>query len=398
MNKHLLFFSLCCLILSLTSCSKIPDSSKNEGFNKPYDLEGLTIDNQFPIVAWTGINWNETHKFRSMKECGINVYLGWYDNLTHVLQTLDDAEKYGVKLIVRSENFRKDTQREVKAMKDHPALYMYHVDDEPWDNDFNWVARMIRDIREVDKEHPCYINLYPNWAWGGSDGYRGKVLSYCNAMPEVTFLSFDNYPVTSTGLRPDWYHNLEDIRFVSRLKKIPFWAFALALSHELDENVFYPVPTLAELRLQQFSNLAYGAQGFQYFTFWGVYHDAPTVVYDMVKTVNKELQVLARYFKDADVMNVWHTGKEIPDGTVRLSVLPDRVRSLKTSGESVVSYFKKEANTYLAVVNKDYKKSMTLDIAFDNKSKKLDKQGKYAYVKTESMYVQPGDIVVFQRL
>lgn len=41
---------------------------------------------------------------------------------------------------------------------------------------------------------------------------------------------------------------------------MPFWAFALALSHKLDNTHFYRIPTLAELRLQVFSNLAYGAQ------------------------------------------------------------------------------------------------------------------------------------------
>ena len=30
----------------------------------------------------------------------------------------------------------------------------------------------------------------------------------------------------------------------------------------------YPHPTLATLRLQMFSDLAYGAQGLQYFTYW----------------------------------------------------------------------------------------------------------------------------------
>lgn len=358
----------------------------------------IVSQSEFPIVSWSGIKENETYKFKPMLECGMNVHMGVYPTINDVRHVLDEAQKYGVKLIVSSENFQTNTADEVKAIKDHPALFMYHVDDEPWDNDFDWIARMIRDIRTVDKEHPCYINLYPNWAWGGPGGYRNKVLSYYNAMPEVSFLSFDNYPITSKGLRPDWYRNLEDIRFVSRLKKVPFWAFALALSHQLDENVFYPVPTIAELRLQQFSNLAYGAQGFQYFTFWGVYHDSPTVVYNMVKTINKELQALARYFKDADVMNVWHTGKDIPDGTVKLSALPDGVKSLETSGGAIVSYFKKDGNFYLAVVNKDYKKSMTMDIAFNNKSKKLDKQGRYTYLTSESMYIQPGDIAVFQIL
>ena len=172
--------------------------------------------------------------------------------------------------------------------------YISYGEDEIEEGDFAKNATVINTISSIDSKHPCYINLYPNWAWGSIDSYEYKLVSYVSSVP-VKFLSFDQYPIIQQkgeiSLREYWYKNLEDIRRVSRAKNMPFWAFALSLSHQLGD-ILYPVPTLGHIRLQMFSNLAYGAQGFQYFTYWGIFHDEPTEVYDIVKTVNKELQYL----------------------------------------------------------------------------------------------------------
>lgn len=397
-SRIFLFAFAAAAVLLTAACAK--DNPDNSGpaydGDGPYDLTGLTVDGQFPIIAWTGINWNETHKFRAMKDCGINTYLGWYEDINKVLVVLDEAEKYGVRLIVRSDNFNSDTRSEVRKMKGHPALLMYHIHDEPSEGDFSWIADVARNIREEDADTPWYVNLYPNWAWGGAGSYRSKLVAYCNAMPELRFLSFDNYPIRDIGLRADWYRNLEDIRYVANSKKVPFWAFALALSHDTDE-AHYPIPTVAELRLQQFSNLVYGAQGFQYFTYWGIYQNGPTQVYERVQTVNSELQALSRYFLGAEVTDVWHTGSVIPDGTKKLTTLPEGVESLSTGdGGAVVSYFNKDGVRYLALVNKDYKANMSLDISFSGDVRQLDKEGYHAPAASGSYTVSPGDIILFQ--
>ena len=76
-------------------------------------------------------------------------------------------------------------------------------------------------------------------------------------------VSFDNYPVTNEGVRQLWYENLMIIAEESEKAGLPFWAFAMSVPHWN-----YPVPTLASLRMQMYTNLAYGAQGLQYFTYW----------------------------------------------------------------------------------------------------------------------------------
>ena len=194
----------------------------------------------------------------------------------------------------------------------------------------------------------------------------------------------------------EWYKNLEDIRYVAKAKKLPIWAFALSLSVG-DEAERCPIPTTAELRLQQFSNLAYGAQGFQYWTFHGIYRNSKSQIYDRVLQVNKELQALSKIFLGAEVTDVWHTGAELPYGTKALEKMPDGIKSLVTSDKgAVVSRVIKGSNTYIAIVNKDYQADMTLDIEFTGKAMKFDSMGYKAEAQSGRTTLSPGNIIVYQ--
>lgn len=401
MKLNRLFFFSAAVAAMVTACGKTdtPDSGGGSSTSK-VDLTGLTVDGQFPIIAWTDAETDDFEtRFRSMKDCGINVYLGWYSSLDKVMLALDGAEKAGIKLITKSDELFSDTENTVKAMMDHPALFGYHIKDEPEVDDIPTIAAQVKAIGAVDSRHFCYINLYPNWAWGSIDGYMSKLTSYLSQVP-VRFISFDHYPVMEvdgvSSLRREWYKNLEDIRRVSRARNMPFWAFALSLSHKLD-GVLYPIPTLAELRVQMFSNLAYGAQGFQYFTYWGIYQNGPTQVYDRVKKLNGELQSLSKIFLGADVTDVWHTGADIPYGTKALSAMPEGISSLSTGEKgAVVSRVVKDGKTYIAVVNKDYKADMNLSVSFSSAAWKIDKEGYRAEAKSGEYTVEPGDLVLFQ--
>ena len=364
------------------------------------DMTNLTIDNQFPIIAWTGIDYEDTfEKMDKMKDCGINIYLGWYDSFEKLDHVMNYADKNGEKLIVQCEELLSSPETIVPEMMKHPSLFAYYIEDEIEEGDFAKNATVINTISSIDSKHPCYINLYPNWAWGSIDSYEYKLVSYVSSVP-VKFLSFDQYPIIQQkgeiSLREYWYKNLEDIRRVSRAKNMPFWAFALSLSHQLGD-ILYPVPTLGHIRLQMFSNLAYGAQGFQYFTYWGIFHDEPTEVYDIVKTVNKELQSLSKIFLGASIDGVWHTGSNIPYGTKALKEMPRGISSIKTSDSgALVSHIVNKGKEYVAIVNKSFDKTMDLSISFDKTTGKIDKSGNSTTILKEDVTVDPGDIVIYQ--
>jgi hypothetical protein len=119
--------------------------------------------------------------------------------------------------------------------------------------------------------------------------------------------SFDFYPVLKDHRSKKWFENLEQFSDEAKKAGKPFWAFALTTNY--DDGHLTP-QTLAALRLQVYSNLAYGAQGIQYFTYWsatssnvpsiGDQRGAPisasgkrSVVYDRVKLMSREIKDLS---------------------------------------------------------------------------------------------------------
>jgi hypothetical protein len=215
----------------------------------------------------------------------------------------------------------------------HPALEAYFVADEPHDKEGFITAGSWADrIRAVDRAHYCCLNLM----FGGETNTVGGVpyatyLNWHAAYFKPEMVSFDHYSIhvdRSTGniiVRSDWYDNLECISAFSRDIGRLFWAFAMSVAHRTPSKI-YAVPTIDHLRLQVYSNLAYGAQGIQYFTFWTPktdnsnpndgaehYYTGPilpdgkrTQIYDLVKTVNEEIKNLSFVFHGSTVTWVRH--------------------------------------------------------------------------------------------
>lgn len=379
---------------------------------------------EFPIMAWIGVPESETtvDRFRELKEAGININFSVYSSVEAVERALDVAEQAGVKLMPSCPELRDEPEKTAQRLMNYPALAGYHLRDEPEADDFPMLGEWVRRIQSVDREHPCYINLFPNYAGQevligkegilapGEDPYAKYVEMFLADVP-VSFISFDHYPVVEENgvrmLRSGWYKNLEVIAAASKRSSLPFWAFALSTAHTP-----YPIPTVSELRLQMFSNLAYGAQTLQYFTYWHPgnntpwdFHDSPidldgsrTIVYDRIQSVNKEIHSLSQVFMGAQMISVWHTGSQIPEGTRPIDQLPDEIKKLETSeGGAVVSILKNQQKHYLVVVNRDFQKPMSLTVEAAKTVKKVEKSGTLSSVKAspENLEVEPGDMVIF---
>lgn len=373
----------------------------------------ITQPDEFVILAWYEIiNINADYlldeildpstewRLRKLAEAGFNTYFDYrLDSLEEAEALLTLGDKTGMRMILECPELHDPatTEMAVKAMSSHPSLYAYNIDDEPEASEFPLVTSRIKEIYKYDKETPCYVNLLPNYAWDEwvEEKYLETVRHYLKTVP-VSFLSFDFYPVVVNDdnertLRDAWYHNLEDIRTASLEANIPIWAFALAKPHAR-----YPKPTLADLRLQQFSNLVYGAVAFQYFTARTiVWKESVTEIYPFIKQVNEELKLMEKIFLGADIKDIWHTGKEIPKGTKRLTALPEGISKLETGDEgAVVSYFTNKGKQYIAIVNRSCTDTTTLEIAFTSKAAHVSKDGTETLV--ESVYtIEPGDIKIF---
>ena len=224
---------------------------------------------EIPIVAWFGVPEEEAtvERFEELKAAGFTINLRGCSNVDQMEKALDAAQKAGVKLIVACPELQSDPESTVKRFMKHPATIGYLLRDEPLASDFPGLSEWAKRIQSVDKEHFCYLNLFPNGPKEhldalGVKSYREYVSRFEAEVP-VQFLSFDHYPITYNGMKEEWYENLEEFSDEAKKAGKDFWAFAMSTQHWK-----YPHPTLATLRLQMFSDLAYGAQGLQFFTYW----------------------------------------------------------------------------------------------------------------------------------
>jgi len=348
---------------------------------------------ELQILGWWGIPEEKVtvERYQEARQSGFNVLMQRASNAEKMHGFLDMAKSVGIKLSVLLPEF---DEASVAKLKDHPALMMWHIKDEPKYTDFAKVAETIRRIEAVDGRHPCYVNHIANASvsMGVPDyaAYMERMLR--EFKPKL--ISADFYPCrladttraipyrdigNEVYVSPKWYRQLEYLSGLARREKLPLALFACDVAHNVI-NYVYPVPTVAMLRLQMYSNLAYGARMLQYFTYWNPYsktrlkfHESiiredgtRSPVYDRVRQVNRELQARAFVFMEAELVSVAHTGAEIPIGTRRLEKLPPYVKSLTTpDGGAVVAQFAGLKFDALVVVNRSPVREMQLNIVLD---------------------------------
>ena len=372
--------------------------------------ERLTSSGELPIMAWSGIPPLETNieRFRELKEMGININLINFSNAGQMEQGLELAKQVGFGLIASCPELKTDPEKTVTQFKNHPSLAGYFLRDEPVRKDFAELGEWAKKITAIDPDHICFVNLIASINLTktealGTASYAEYVSTFAKEVPQK-ILSFDFYPVLNQGIHENWYHGLEVFSSEARKLNKPFWAFALASSY----NELHPVPTVAALRLQQYSNLAYGAQGLEYWSYWmsqGL-RCAPidlngkrTVVYDRIKEVNNEIQTLAGVFVGSKVVSVRHTGTIIPKGTTRLTTLPAAIKVFETEGSgALVSTLENGKNTFFLVLNRDLNNSMTLVISGDESLKRVLKDGRIISANKYSpkLEIEPGDVAIYR--
>lgn len=367
---------------------------------------------EFPILAYWGVNprFATDAQFKAFAECGFNISHYNFASADQFIQVAKVAQKYNVRLLLQSTSLKSDTEQMVKKVMNVPNLYGYHIYDEPSMTGLDELSsKYVEKIAKLDKNHPCYINLLPYY----DDNMLKKTVkanSYAEyvrkaAKVRTPQLSFDYYPIMTDSIRSTWYENLETVRKVSLETGKPFWGFVLSVPHAK-----YPMPTLAMLRLQIYSNLAYGAKGIQYFTYWTPvsssynFHSAPvttegkfTSTYNVVKKMNKELKGVCSLFKDGTVTNVSHLGS-IPKSTHALVEAPLNIKSLSVKGGTgvIASQLVCKNKHYLILVNKDYKKKVTVNLStLKSTVVSLDKQ--LSPHKVASKYtISGGDMLILQ--
>ena len=408
---------------------------------------------ELPILGWLALPENQpwgvmprnlatVKNYRIARDGGFTHLMQWADSLDAAKRCLENAEKAGIKLSVHSSVFNRDAARAARELKGYKALAMYHICDEPKVQDMPRMGEIARAIMAEDPDHWCYMNWFgvvgkDPMRWYGTTDFRSYIRTSLKEVP-IQMISFDKYPLivcdhgetmppfrnlAGESLKTNWFETLEIVREVSRETKKPFWAFAISSAHALGNSAYspgkdgrhlYPVATVPAMKLQQYANLAYGAQGLQYYSYYPptgagycYYHAAPvtgdaqtTPVFDRVREVNAELQARARVFVGADAVGVWHTGPDIPVATRRLtpSDLPAGVETLETDEGAIVSHLVNGARRYLMVVNRTLGRELTLKIAFADGVSRIRKDGTAVPAANScgEYWLETGDAEIFE--
>jgi hypothetical protein len=371
---------------------------------------------QIPILAWGGIPYDKAtaERYAELANAGFNMTYNGAADADMMERLLDLGHANGVKQLISFSQLEREPEAVARRFMNHAGMGGYYLRDEPGAKLFPKLGEWARRIQSVDKKNPCYVNLFPTY--GIPDQWEtptyAKYLEAFVAQVPVPMLSWDHYPVIQEGatvrLRPDYYENLEMCSAFARKANRPVWAFVLSVAHDP-----YPVAEISHLRVQAFSDLAYGAQVIQYFTYWTTpsgawnFHEGPigidgkrTPTYDRVKQVNAEIQSLRGVFLGSKVAAVAHAGNNLPNGTSRYTpAAPVKLLETEGDGGAVVSLLERGQRRFLVVVNRDLHNKLPVKASFDA-SADVHAAAKDGSIKplensSASSSLEPGDVAVF---
>ena len=344
----------------------------------------------FPIIAdMMHTELYDNTRFNDLKKAGFNACFCRCKTNEVVINALEAAKPYGIKLIIFSHPIMRFPEKIVPFIKEHPSMWQYLLADEPKMDRLMELQQIQQRISRYDPNAECYINLLPNTGKAmlkniGVESYPQYLQAYSNRVQQPQ-ISYDFYPIHGKVVRDDiWYPILEDIRKESLRTGRPFWAFIMGVPHHI-----YPQPTIEHLRLQCYANLAYGAQGIQYF---GYSTPEPTEQYDfrngallrngkksstykLISKMNAELKPVVNLFWKSKVTAIEH--RKCINGSV------------------LVSHFEKGDARYTCFVNKSADRDVTFSVRPNDYAWRVQKNMKKSAV--DRIYnLSAGDILILR--
>lgn len=374
----------------------------------------------YPITCWYGIRKPFLSRERIVEaiDAGFNIIECAYDTETN-LQVLRWCEELGIKANVHDDRmytalageagWEKAIDGIIEDYKDCPALNRFFVRDEPVDDYFPTLGRVVQYLHEHDPKHGEYINLLPLIAVMPTENYQKHIEGYLHTV-QPTILSYDHYNLMKREVealttlpaarvsdenrqrngwenilfeawdRPTYYDNMEMIRTAAAQAGIPWMTIILLVEHW-----HYRWPTEAEVRWEAFNALTYGSTALSYFTYWtpGVGHNEPWSyhngiiltdgtrgeAYEYVKNINRELQTLYTGLVEARPGEqtapgallseaVFHVGAEPEDNQIRLFDGYSAIERIE-GGRFTLGFFK--GNRFM-LTNKDHENAATVTV------------------------------------
>jgi len=252
------------------------------------------------------------------------------------------AHRHGLRGLLTDPLLSPDALADPKALdallsrvKGHPALYAFHLIDEPSAVQFPALGKLVAHLREKCPAHLAYINLLPTYANNQQLGVPGEpVPAYVEHLRQYVdvvrpaLLSYDHYQFTNSGDNGQYFLNLALIRQQALAAGVPFLNIVQA-SNWVPGSAASPsaprIPTSDEMRYLVYTTLAYGAQGISYYVYSYPNHEGgmakadgtPTPLYHALKRLNREFIAIATELQPLRSLGIYHAGMQ-PPGTVPL--------------------------------------------------------------------------------
>jgi len=320
---------------------------------QPWRFEG------FPILAWWAPPGTASFEdFKNYKDAGFTIYPANPDEGFE--KSLELAAQAGLMIMpFRSFQGFDLPAKNVQFPKDSDDIVGWITHDEP--SGIEGVTAAITAVNLLMREDPArrtIFNFLPPPCQQNPDTRQLIAAAVRNGLP---ILSYDNYVILKDGSdnTRDLFNNLELFRQASLEYHVPFWAFALSIQH-----FGYRRPSESDIRWKHYTNLAYGAKGLWYFTYWGPTNwenwdnkaivdpntGSKTELYEYVKTLNLAVLDMADILLHLTNIDVFHTNP--PDG--HRAFPKDKYWISDVVGkDALVSFFHDEkGQAYALVVNK----------------------------------------------
>ncbi len=369
---------------------------------------------RFIITNWCGVPKKfirradgtlAVDRFEEVRESGINLITAYDYGYETNCEVLAACEKLGLKVMQNDkridralqepENRRELLAAVVRDYAGYPALFGYHITDEPHSRLFADLGDVRAILAELDPVHEAYYNLFPNYASAdmlGNPTYEDHLARFIEVVkPDI--LSYDHYhfikgePMENPDPgnererriyeaafqkveRAGFFDNIEDALAICQKTQVPLMIIILLVEHGPYRNL-----TEAEIRWEVFNSLCYGVKRISYFTYWtpGVDRDegddywhwqngmiakdgSRTEHYHQVARINRELQPIGDILLPHEIEAVFHFGKE-PDGKVNYWSGAYGDVTAMAAERAVVGFY---GGGYFLLANKDYEGPMTV--------------------------------------
>jgi hypothetical protein len=272
--------------------------------------------------------------------------------------SIDVLSKHGLKAMVRD-----PSGATVARLKGHPALWGYHLGDEPYPEEaFLPLVEKRRELSAIDPDPYYFVNMLST---------TGEFLRTYMKVGKPEILSFDFYQWWWGSDR--YFEKLEEFRHQAILARVPLGSCVEVNANPGIErgDRTYLADNRARLRQSVYTNLAYGVKAIEWFSA-GILFEAKSAKLapwgEDVAAINREILHLGRALAPLHSIDVYHT-LPLPRGT-RESPKEHWVQIIGEEDRAGLVYgmFEDDSGAdYLMVANRDYDDSQSVTVRLQSK-------------------------------